>query len=90
VTVAAVAFFVKLRCNATLEEEEEGDGNVVAIVCFVALHCNTAPQQEEESDGNCRRLLCGTTLQLHSRKKKATTVAVTFFVELHCRNPTLG
>jgi len=41
VMAADVAFFVKLRCNAALEEEEEGDGSNVAIACFVALQRNS-------------------------------------------------
>ncbi len=41
VMAADIAFFVKLRCNAALEEEEEGDGSNVAIACFVALQRNS-------------------------------------------------
>jgi hypothetical protein len=62
VTTIAVAFFVKLRCNAASEEEEEGDGNNAAIAYFVVLRCNVAPQQEKEGDDSCRRLLCGVAL----------------------------
>ncbi len=66
---------MKLRCNAALEEEEEGDG------CRL-LRCAAAAQQEEEGDGNCCRLLCGAAVQLHNTKKKVTAVTVAFFVEL--------
>jgi len=31
--VAAVPFFVALRCNATSQEEEEGDGNCHRLLC---------------------------------------------------------
>jgi len=30
-------------------------------------------QQEEEGDGSCHRLLCGVALQLHSRRKRASS-----------------
>jgi len=48
------------------------------------MRYSVAPQQEEEGDSNYRRLLCGAMLQLHNRKKKATAVAIAFFVELRC------
>jgi len=33
-SVAAIAFFAALQCNATKEEQEEGDGNVTAVTSF--------------------------------------------------------